>query len=436
MKLILLELNEINFDIVKKYIKNGTELPGFSKIIDQGVIETTSEKKYEYLEPWIQWPSVHNGLTYEEHKIFRLGDAVNSNIPQIFEKIESLGFSVGAVSPMNTRNSLSEPKYFIPDPWTNTDTDDSYLSKAVSKAINQAVNDNSEAKLSIPTIFNLIVAFIMLVNPSKYMSLIKYALSTYKKPWRKALFLDKFLYEIHKKMHTKKSPDFSVLFLNAGAHIQHHYFFNSKHIKNSTLSNPEWYINKKYDPFLEMLYEYDKIIEDILMTRDCSSIIATGLSQVPYNKLKFYYRLKNHADFLLRLGINFLDVHPRMTRDFLITFNSSEDAHSAETTLKSIMVDSNNKLFGEIDNRGKDLFVVLTYPNEIVDDTRICGNFKSIKLLDHVVFVAIKNGMHSSKGFAFYSKNFQGNKPKNLEHVSKIHDSVLGHFKNNERAIS
>ena len=86
-KLILIELNEINFDIVKKYISN-TKLKNFSYIINNNFKTTTSEKEYSKLEPWIQWVSIHTGMEANEHKIFRLGEAKNFNYEQIFEKIQ------------------------------------------------------------------------------------------------------------------------------------------------------------------------------------------------------------------------------------------------------------------------------------------------------------------------------------------------------------
>ena len=110
-RLILIELNEINFDAVQLYIKEGRCLPGFSKLIKDGVIKTTSEKNYEELEPWIQWPSVHTGKKFDEHNIFRLGDIVNTYTPQIFEKVENQGFVVGAISPMNASNALKKPAF-------------------------------------------------------------------------------------------------------------------------------------------------------------------------------------------------------------------------------------------------------------------------------------------------------------------------------------
>ena len=50
-------------------------------------------------------------------------------------------------------------------------------------------------------------------------------------------------------------------------------------------------------------------------------IVATGLSQKLSNNPVFYYRLKNHKDFFNKIGINFEDILPRMSRDFLIKFN-------------------------------------------------------------------------------------------------------------------
>ena len=174
-KLIFLELNEINFDIVTFYFERGEYFPGFKKLIEKGITNTESETKYENLEPWIQWPSVHTGKTYEQHKVFRLGDFVNSTDEQFFEKVEKAGFSVGAVSPMNASNKLENPAYFMPDPWTQSPCDNSFFSKSITEAIVQAVNDNSQSKLTFKTIFNLGLAFVALVRPSRYLSIAKYA---------------------------------------------------------------------------------------------------------------------------------------------------------------------------------------------------------------------------------------------------------------------
>ena len=428
MKLILLELNEINFSTVKFYVGKGEFLPGFKELIEEGIVSTEAEPEYANLEPWIQWPSVHVGKTFDEHKVFRLGDFVNSTDEQFFEKVEKAGFSVGALSPMNASNNLNDPAYFIPDPWTKTPCDNSFFSKSIADAIVQAVNDNSQSKLTFKTIFNLALAFVAFVRLSRYISMIKYAFNSLGKPWRKALFLDMFLYEIHKTLFIRKKPHFSTLFLNAGAHIQHHYFFNSPYVDSPHLKNPAWYIGKGIDPLLEMLKVYDEILVDLLDLPNTEIIVATGLSQKPYEKIEFYYRLKDHASFLKKVGLEFSAVVPRMTRDFLVSFDTEEQALAAEQQLSKILVNNQVNLFEEIDNRGKDIFVVLTYPSEITDRTMISYSGKESQLSDLVTFVAIKNGEHQSKGFAYFSDGVSDFAPPEGSHVAKIHNTVLQFF--------
>tara|TARA_B110000483_G_scaffold99364_1_gene121847 strand:+ start:13554 stop:14858 length:1305 start_codon:yes stop_codon:yes gene_type:complete len=427
-RLILVELNEINFDAVYFYIGRGVRLPGFEILRDQGIVVTESEQQYANLEPWIQWPSVHTGKTFDEHKIFRLGDVINSRKEQFFEKVERAGFLVGAVSPMNASNALDSPAYFIPDPWTQTSCDDSFFSKAITAAIVQSVNDNSQSRLTVRTIINLGLSFFALVKPIRFFPIIKYALGALGKPWRKALFLDMLLHEIHMTLFKRKSADFSTLFLNAGAHIQHHYFLNSPFVGSPVLVNPSWYVGEGYDPLLEMLKVYDDILVDILDVQDTEVIVATGLSQKACEQAQFYYRLKDHRGFLKYFDVKFNDVVPRMTRDFLVSFDSVEQASLAEKQLSEIFVNNEVKLFEEIDNRGKDIFVVLTYPSEITKNCKITGLGKQCNLLELVTFVAIKNGEHQGKGFAYFSDGIAKYSPPQGSHVSKIHDTVVDFF--------
>ena len=193
MKLILLELNEINFDYVKQYIESGEKLENFKKLLSGKSIFTSAEKEYCNLEPWIQWVSVHTGKTFEEHTIFRLGDIINASEKQIFEKVEDAGFKVGAISPMNTKNNLKDPSYFVPDPWTKTKCDKSILSRMLTFAISQAVNDNAQSKVTLKTLIFLSISLILSIKLTHLLELIIFAFTSISRPWRKALFWARFV---------------------------------------------------------------------------------------------------------------------------------------------------------------------------------------------------------------------------------------------------
>ena len=425
--LLFLELNEINFEIVIKYINNGNNLTNFKKILKYKNITTSSENKYEEIEPWIQWHSDQPGLSFAEHKIFRLGDGTQCQHAGIYKVLENSGMSVGAISPMNLKNNLNNPKFFIPDPWTQTKPDNTWWSKKISKFLNQLVNDNASSGINISSVFFLFLALMKYSRIKNYFLYLNLAFSSLLgKAWRKALFLDLFLSDLNISLIDKHKPNYSSLFLNGGAHIQHHYFFNSKVINND--KNPNWYVHNKYDPFLEMLLIYDRILGDIIKL-NIPLIVATGMSQTTNETKEYYYRLRDHKNFLETINIQYESIHTRMSRDFEINFRNNFDRDIAYNKLASLKEDKTEiNIFNEIEIRNKSLFVTLTYPIEVTHDSVSTVDNIKIKLDEHFVFVAIKNGKHQAKGFTFFSKEIKDLIPKNNEHVKNIYNSIIKYF--------
>jgi hypothetical protein len=426
-RLVLVELNELNFDLAAVYAKK-YGFANLAKVIKSARI-TSSEVQYEELEPWIQWVSVHTGKTAAEHGVFRLGDIVQAEAQQVFEVVERAGYKVGAISPMNARNSLERPAYFVPDPWTRTTTDSTFWSRTLSKAISQAVNDNSDQKLKLQSVLSLLAGLFYFANPRNYLRYLKLALSSRSARWRKALFLDIFLHDVHIKLFKKTSAQFSTVFFNAGAHIQHHYLLNAREVVEPAVQNPSWYLDAKHDPFKEMLAEYDRILGDYLAMEKVDLIVATGLAQKPYDRVKYYWRLKDHVSFLEAIGLKCRRVLPRMTRDFLIEFDSSASAAEAEKILRSMLsVTDNISIFGEIENRGDSLFVTLTYGSDITDDFLVSIGNQKFDLKPHVVFVAIKNGMHVSKGHAYFKGDIERYAARPDQHVKSLYTAIVRYF--------
>ena len=415
-KIIFLSLNELNFDYLKKYLEI-EKLENFKKIINE-LKTTTSEKEYQNLEPWIQWPTIYTGKTAEEHNVFRLGDIINHNHKTIFNDLEDLGFNIGVVSSMNLENNLSQPAYFIPDPWIETKSDNNFWSKLIHSTISKFVKKNSSLKINLFDLFSFTLIFLKFAKLRNYLFYFNFIFTGFKYKWRQALFLDLLLNDIHLNYFQNKKPNFSNVFFNGIAHIQHHFFFNSKATENNQLRNPEWYVKKNKDPFREALIIYDRILGDYLKYSDIKLIIATGLTQIPYDTLKFYYKIEKHEEFFSKLKIDYVKIQELMSRDFVIYFNSENNAKNTQIILSNLKL--NNKNIFKIDNRGLNLFVTLVYPNEIKKNELLEAS--NIQLYDYVSFVAVKNGMHNEKGF--YYDNFSKDIKSTIK-ISEIKNIIL-----------
>ena len=425
-KLIFIQLNEINFDLLKKYSKF-KNFKFFNDKFLNNIKITKSEIEYKNLEPWIQWVSANTGLTAEEHKIFRLGDINDSNLEQIYEKIENKGYKVGAICPMNVKNNLKDSVYFIPDPWTKTLKPKKFFQNLIYKSFSEAVNENSKNKLSLKNkiiILNLILYFFDLKSFFKFMS---YYFKSLKLKWYRAIIFDFLLHKIHTKFIKKYDVDFSTVFFNAGAHIQHHYLHNSEILKDKLQKNPNWYINEKYDPIFDVYSFYDQILSDYLKTNH-SILIATGLTQNPFIEKEYYYRLKDHKNFIKNLNIKFKFIYPRMSRDFLITFDNQIDCLKAAKIFEKINKINKIKLF-DFEIRKNSIFVILSFNKKINKDfvMRI-DDYKSLYLYNYINFVALKNGKHDQKGYIASFGNFYNFMPSNNSHVKEIFYSIEKYF--------
>ena len=397
--LIAIELNEVNVRFVERYVENGL-LHQFRKLLcEHGYSETTSETTHEHIEPWIQWVSAHTGLTLAEHGVFRLGDIVYHDIPQIWEQLEKKGLRVGAISPMNAKCCLNSPAFFVPDPWTKTNIVAPSVLTRMYYAIAVAVNQNAEGRMGAKTAIHLIAGALRVAAPRNYLAYMSYAARALREPWYRAIFLDRLMADLFVYCVCETKPHFASLFLNAAAHIQHHYMFSSAAYDGPS-RNPAWYIKRGKDPLLDVYRAYDGILQQIQARFPGARLmIATGLHQDPHSSVIYYWRLRNHAQFLRKIGVPFVRVEPRMSRDFLIVCDGPDQARAAEAVLNSAHGPEGMPLF-EVDNRGDDLFAMLIYPHDVDKEFSYnVGNQAFQGLREDIAFVALKNGQHNGIGY-------------------------------------
>ena len=406
-KFLIVQLNEVNFDLVKQYSEK-YNLLNFKEIIKNFKnVETSSEEKYENLEPWIQWVSFYTGKDYEDHKVFFLNELGNE-VDTIFKRFDdTFNAKQCLMFPMNLKNNLRNDKnIFIPDPWTETkiQCDDSL--KRFYAIIKKIILNNKNIKFEISELLYLL-RYILLNSSSNFkFSLLKNISSLIIKKYHKAILFDELISDLFYKKIISEDFDISSIFLNAGAHIQHHYMFNSCFVKNKV--NPKWYLNSEHDPVKDYIVSYDKILGKFLGLKNYNILIMTGLSQSVIKKPLFYYNLNNYDSFFSKLNIYPKKIIKRMSRDYTLEFENSNEMEISFDILKNLKL--NNKIFFSLKSEKNKIFLELVYSDELRENDKIYVNNTEISVKDELTFLAIKNTIHNQKGYCFTNLKFLPNK--------------------------
>ena len=72
--------------------------------------------------------------------------------------------------------------------------------------------------------------------------------------------------------------------------------------------------------------------------------------------------------------------------------------------------------------------LAINWALSIQKDFEVIYNKQRINFYNEVNFVAIKNGMHSSKGYISYHGEIEKFQPKNNSHVKEIFNSINNFF--------
>lgn len=436
--IFFLQINEINFDYIDEYIRLGY-LPTFKYLFKKyGYVKTTSETEHHLANPWIQWPTVHTGMSYAEHNVFRLGDIVKHDHEMVYEALEKHGVSVAALAAFNAKNTTKNAKFFVPDPWTKTPFTGSKDLQRIYNALCQITNDYAKEKITFQSYFDLLMGAISNANFKSIPRYIKETLFYIKgKVWFRAVICDRLLIDTFVTQCKKHRPEFATVFLNGGAHLQHHYLFSSKAYSGKR-TNPNWHVAENEDPLLDILNLYDEALKDTLNFANSIEngrvIVATALHQNPHERETYYYRIDDHKSFLQKIGIKYIDTYNLMTEDFVLCFENEQLALEAEQKILNVetigieeifyvetadrevrTLNKSAKIF-HTENRGKDIYVQLKpvaalIPIEarIKSDDVIIDNFGSL-----VSLAQVKNTHHHGVGYYSDTAFLKGELPSSF----------------------
>jgi hypothetical protein len=416
---VVVEFNELVPELMDRFIKRGL-LPAFARMRSEAqVYVTTVDERPPYLEPWIQWITVHTGLTYAEHKIFDLGDGHKVADKAIWDVVSEAGDTVWICGSMNVQARSPVNGAMLPDPWT---TQFSYTPAALGpyfRFVQRNVTEYTNEKLKLsPVDYASFVAFMARHGLSfeTASAIVKQLASERLGPhrWRRALLLDRLQLDLFCSMYRKLRPALSTYFTNSTAHFQHLYWRNMEpHVfpAREGVAEPADLASAIEYGYVGMDRQLDRILR--LAGDDATVVFCTALSQQPcltYESQggKSWYRPLDFDRLFRWAGFSgALRVAPVMSQYFHAYCSSSGDAQSAAEALRGLRLAGNlgTPVFNA-DQTGDTLMCGCGISRPLEGDPQlVAADGRTIRFFDLMYRVdGTKSGMHHPDGMLWIRK--------------------------------
>jgi hypothetical protein len=231
-KVIFAEFNELCPWLIEQWMGEGL-LPNFTRMHGQSaVFETFADvSDPANLEPWIQWYSLHTGLSFDQHKVFHLTEGATATHDDLWRIAHAAGRNVINFAAMNARPFDLPGCVYVADPWC----EDSNASPPTLNIYNRFVGanvreySNPDARLTLAD-YAKFLGF-MATHGLRFgtvaalaSQLIEERVKDRRLSWKRATLLDRMQMDVFRHYMRKTCPDFATFFINSTAHLQHSYW--------------------------------------------------------------------------------------------------------------------------------------------------------------------------------------------------------------------
>jgi len=418
-KIILLEFNELCPQLLERWMAEN-RLPNFRKFHECSYTYLTNADVTEpaLLEPWIQWYSIHTGLSYDQHHVFHLTDGAKASHPDLYSVLLSAGRRVGSFGSMNVRPFSAEGSFFAGDPWTeNGDAFPAEINaynRFIGNQVREYSNRSRTSDLGDLTRFgtfllrNGLSLSTVLASVSE---LARERLVDRRLSFQRVAILDMLQTDVFHGVYERMKPDFASFFLNSTAHLQHSYW---RHFE------PERFVVQPpaeelgvYGNAIRFGYEaMDALVGRFMRLADrhgATLMFMTALSQQPFLRYEArggqnFYRLHDVEAFLDGIGLRRASVDPTMTHQYMLRFADAADRERALARLRAFRTVEGTPLFGIGNAEGESepkLYFGCQVSSRVDLDARVRDEEQGCELRFGDLFYridGIKSGCHHPQG--------------------------------------
>jgi hypothetical protein len=406
--MLIIELNEFSAELLST-IADRSSLRHVQSILSSHHTKTSTTDLYDsgFLEPWVQWVSVHTGTPSATHSIKHLGDIPNLDQEQMWERWSNRGIRSVIWGVMNgSRRKAERCEVFIPDPWAfSEDAYPSGFQSLVSLPRYLAKNylDFSKLKAALEGA-KLIGRLVVSMRFSDFVAGLRVFWKGYSRfgP-ANVVFIVFFEYlsaMAFIRVVERLKPDAAVVFLNMVAHVQHHYWKDRSGLECPQLQ----YTVASVDEILGKIrarctaaMKDDRVAVLNALSQGCTS------EEDPW----ILYRPKSHEALIELIDISAVRVEPLMTYDAHVFFADQAAAAHGIEVLSTVMVGEIPLFHVEADPHNKrKVFYRVALHDPVDEAARLTFNNRSALFAEHFVAIVQRTGKHTPAGDLF--TNFEG----------------------------
>jgi hypothetical protein len=358
--IIFAEFNELCPWLLDQWMADGS-LPNFKALHDRStVFETRADVEDSgQLEPWIQWYSLHTGLSYAQHGVFHLTEGAENSHLDLWHAIRAAGRKVGSFASMNSRPFSFEDGFYVADPWSEkgnaAPSELNIYNRFVAQNVREYSNPGSRMGLSdyISFLSFMLRRGLRVSTITKIVKqLARERIGDRRLSWQRVALMDRMQFDVFRHYQRKHRPDFSTFFINSTAHLQHSYWRSFQPERFTVQPSAEDL--RLYGDAIRFGYKaMDDLLGDFVALADeCGAkvIFMTALSQQPFLKAeasggKHFYRMHDVEAFFKRNALPFADIDPTMTHQYLARFASSTDKPFVLAALDTFKLSSGGPVF-------------------------------------------------------------------------------------------
>jgi hypothetical protein len=395
--LLLVELNEFSVDLLEQGARE-MRLPAIARLLAMRRGETSTRDRVEHhgLDPWVQWVSVHTGQDSAAHGVLHLGDTPSKlGFTQVWERLSERGVSSGIWGAMNaTRGNAERCLFFLPDPWTFSEPayppplDDllalpryyarNYLEPEWARMSATALRLcryalGSGALLRLLACLPLALRGVLRNGVDNAIAFSLFDL------------VSTVLFQARRR---RDAPQFSLIFLNSIAHLQHHRWRGGERLGSDLRFGL-----RVIDHVLHILFEG--------RTDGEALVVANALTQekVSGGRPLVAYRQLSPERFVAAVGLDATRVEALMTSDAHVFLRTPAERERAIALLEAVQLDGKPLFQVERDpDDGTKLFYQVVLWDPLPGDAQFEVGDRSIAFFEHFEILCIRTGSHVPRG--------------------------------------